>query len=156
MKVRIASFALALWVSPIVALCAQSDRQPSAGVIPIPITVGGNPDKDVLSLNVTPTSNDGSTIYRLTVKDVPVDGFWEVTVYDADGHFQTNQPYTQNNISAKKARDGSIVIQFGGCNRVIRNCLPTMPGWNYVVRLYQPRPEVIAGTWTFPEAQPVR
>jgi hypothetical protein len=153
MKIRISSFALALLLLPIGGLYAQSARQPSAGVIPI--SVGGNPDRDVLSLNVTPSMNDGSTIYRLTVKDVPVDGIWEVTVYDSDGHFQKNEPYTQNSITAKKARDGSIVIQFGGCNRVIRNCLPTTPGWNYVVRLYQPRPEVIDGVWTFPEAQAV-
>jgi hypothetical protein len=36
---------------------------------------GGNPEKDALYLNVTPKKNDGTTIYRLTVKDVPVDGF---------------------------------------------------------------------------------
>ena len=37
---------------------------------------GGNPEKDVLYLNVTPKENDGKTIYKLNVKDVPVDGFW--------------------------------------------------------------------------------
>src|SRR5207245_10380541 len=35
----------------------------------------------------------------------------------------------------------------------IDNCLPTMPGWNYMVRLYRPRAEILNGTWTFPEAQ---
>ena len=35
---------------------------------------GGNPDKDATYLNITPANNDGTTIYRLTVKDVPVDG----------------------------------------------------------------------------------
>jgi heat shock protein HslJ len=30
-----------------------------------------------------------------------------------------------------------------------------MPGWNYTVRLYRPRPEILNGTWKFPEAQPV-
>jgi hypothetical protein len=28
-------------------------------------------------------------------------------------------------------------------------------GWNYMVRLYRPRPEILNGTWKFPEAQPV-
>ena len=37
----------------------------------------------------------------------------------------------------------------------IANCLPTMPGWNYMVRLYRPRAEILNGTWKFPEAQPV-
>ena len=151
MKVTTLCLALALLVSTIGAMYAQSDRHASGSVLPI--SVGGNSTKDVLTLNVTPTSNDGSTIYRLTVKDVPVDGFWDVTVYESDGRVPRS---TQNSITARKARDGSVVIQFGGCNRVIRNCLPTMPGWNYVVRLYQPRPEVIDGEWTFPEAQAVR
>ena len=36
---------------------------------------GGNPDKDATYLNVTPSQNDGRTVYRLDVRDVPVDGF---------------------------------------------------------------------------------
>jgi hypothetical protein len=28
-----------------------------------------------------------------------------------------------------------------------------MKGWNYMVRLYRPRPEILNGTWKFPEAQ---
>ena len=35
------------------------------------------------------------------------------------------------------------------------NCLPIMEGWNYLVRLYRPRPEVLDGTWTVPGATPV-
>jgi hypothetical protein len=31
-----------------------------------------------------------------------------------------------------------------------------MPGWNYIVRLYRPRAEILDGRWTFPEAQPAR
>jgi hypothetical protein len=34
--------------------------------------------------------------------------------------------------------------------------LPITPGWNYIVRLYRPRKEVLDGSWTFPEGQPVR
>jgi len=29
-----------------------------------------------------------------------------------------------------------------------------MPGWNYLVRLYRPRAEIVDGSWKFPEAQP--
>jgi hypothetical protein len=31
-----------------------------------------------------------------------------------------------------------------------------MPGWNYMVRLYRPRAEILNGQWTFPEAHPVQ
>lgn len=33
---------------------------------------GGNPEKDALYLNGTPSRNDGTTVYRLSVADVPV------------------------------------------------------------------------------------
>src|SRR5262245_23051924 len=33
---------------------------------------GGNPDKDAIYLNVTPERNDGSTVHKLKVKNVPV------------------------------------------------------------------------------------
>ena len=106
---------------------------------------GGNPDKDAIYLNVTPAENDGKTVYRLTVKDVPVDGFWSISVYNAEGYFEKNteNAYSLNNITAKKGDDGSITIQFGGCDGNIPNCLPIMPGWNYTVRLYRPRQEIL-------------
>jgi hypothetical protein len=118
---------------------------------------GGNPEKDALYLPITPARNDGNTIYKLTVGDVPVDGFWSVTVYDSEGYFQPNQynAYSVNTITAKKGADGSVAIQFGGCDGEIPNCLPITKGWNYTVRLFLPRPEILDGTWRFPEAQPV-
>ena len=76
---------------------------------------------------------------------------------NAAGYFQKNRydAYTLNNITAEKGADGSVAIQFGGCGGKIPNCLPTMPGWNYWVRLYRPGSEILSGSWIFPEAQPV-
>jgi hypothetical protein len=118
---------------------------------------GGNPVKDAIYLNVTPPKNDGKTIYKLDVKDVPVDGFWSITVYNAKGYLEPNpyNAFSLNNLTAKKGDDGSVTVQFGGCDGKIPNCLPIMEGWNYTVRLYRPRPEIIDGSWKFPEAQPV-
>jgi len=118
---------------------------------------GGNPDKEATYLNVTPGKNDGKTIYKLNVKDVPVDGFWSISLYNAEGYFQKNElnAYSLNNLTAKKDADGSVTVQFGGCDGKIANCLPIMPGWNYTVRLYRPRAEILDGTWKFPEAKAV-
>jgi hypothetical protein len=118
---------------------------------------GGNPDKDAIYLNITPAENDGTTTYKLKVGDVPVDGFWSVSLYNADGYYEKNpyDAYSINNITAMKNDDGSIDVQFGGCDGKIPNCLPVMKGWNYTVRLYRPHPEVLDGTWTFPEPQPM-
>lgn len=119
---------------------------------------GGNPDKDATYLSYNPPKNDGNSVYKLTVPgNVPVDGFWSISLYNKEGYFQKNDlnAYSLNNITAKKSADGSIAVQFGGCDGKIPNCLPTMPGWNYTVRLYRPHQEILDGTWKFPEAQPV-
>jgi hypothetical protein len=107
-------------------------------------------------LNVTPARNDGTTIHRLAAKDVPVDAFWSISVYNAEGRFQKNMlnAYTLNSTRARKGADGSVTVQFGGCDGKVANCLPIMKGWNYMIRLYRPRAEVLNGTWTFPEAKP--
>jgi len=117
---------------------------------------GGNPDKDAIYLNVTPERNDGNTVYKLNVMDVPVNGFWSVSLYDEKGYYEKNpyNAYSINNITAQKSADGSIAIQFGGCDGKIPNCLPIMKGWNYTVRLYRPRDEILNGKWKFPEPQP--
>ena len=116
---------------------------------------GGNPDNDATYLNVTPSRNDGATVHKLVVKDVPVDAFWSISLYNAEGYFQQNEfnAYSLNDITAKKSADGSVAVQFGGCDGKVPNCLPIMAGWNYTVRLYRPRTEILSGKWTFPEPQ---
>jgi len=63
--------------------------------------------------------------------------------------------YNLNNVTAKKNADGSVTVQFGGCDGKIPNCLPIVGGWNWTARLYRPRAEILNGTWKFPEARPV-
>ncbi|QZH63278.1 DUF1214 domain-containing protein [Mycolicibacterium farcinogenes] len=117
----------------------------------------GNPERDALYLTVVPPRNDGATVHRLTVKDVPVDGFWSITVYNQDGYFTPNpqNAYSLNNITAVKDADGATTVQFGGSSDDAANVLPITEGWNYLVRLYRPRPEILDGSWTFPAAEPV-
>ncbi|MFC5578310.1 DUF1214 domain-containing protein [Lysobacter niabensis] len=119
---------------------------------------GLNPDKDAVYLNVFPEKNDGKTPHRLTVKDVPVDAFWSVTAYAADGYFSPNDlnAYSINSVTGKKGEDGAITIQFGGCTKDTPNCLPVTNGWNYMVRLYRPRQEILDGSWSFPAAEPIK
>lgn len=135
----------------------KDEVEPIRHLIGAAMAWGGNPSKDAIYLNVTPSQNDGKTVYRLNVKDVPVDGFWSISVYNTEGYFQKNayNAYTLNNITAQKNADGSVTVQFGGCDGNIPNCLPIMEGWNYIVRLYRPRVEILNGTWKFPEAKPV-
>lgn len=137
------------------AFGAKGEVDPVRFLIAAAVGWGGNPDKDAIYLNVVPKNNDGNGVYKLTVKDVPVDAFWSISVYNAEGYFQKNpyNAYSVNNITAKKDPDGAVTIQFGGCDGKTPNCFPIVPGWNYIVRLYRPRAEVLNGTYEFPEPQ---
>jgi len=116
---------------------------------------GGNPREAAVYQNGAPALNDGKTPRVLTVRDVPVDGFWSITVYNAKGFMEPNalNAYSVNDVTAKRNPDGSVTVHFGGDPGSV-NYLPITEGWNYVVRLYQPREQVVDGSWKFPEAQP--
>jgi hypothetical protein len=118
---------------------------------------GGNPEKDALYLTVTPSENDGTTPYDLVVGEVPIDGFWSISVYDADGYFRKNEmgAYSLNGVTAERDANGTTTIRFGGADPKAPNYLPIAPGWNYTVRLYRPRAEVLDGSWHFPDAHPL-
>lgn len=134
----------------------EADTDPVRHLIGAAAAWGGNSESEALYLNVTPARNDGNSVYRLTVKDVPVKAFWSVSVYNKNGYFTENQQqaYSVNDITADKAPDGSVTVQFGGCaDDNTPNCLPITPGWNYLVRLYQPEKEILSGKWVFPAAE---
>lgn len=118
---------------------------------------GGLPAEAATYLNSVPEKNDGKTPYTLTVKDVPVNAFWSVTLYDGEGWMPVNEynAYSFNSVTSKKDEDGSITIHFGG-DATQTNFLPIVPGWNYIVRLYQPKPEILDKSWAFPIAKPVK
>ncbi|WP_170398481.1 DUF1214 domain-containing protein [Ruegeria arenilitoris] len=118
---------------------------------------GGNPPAAAVYDIQFPDRNDGSIPHTLTVGDVPVDGFWSVTVYDASGYMVPNEAgaYSVNNVTSVPNEDGTVTIHFGDCEDGRVNCLPIMDGWNYVVRLYQPGPEILEDGWALPIALPI-
>jgi len=113
----------------------------------------GQPASTATGIIDSVDSNDGETPYKVTVGDVPVDAFWSITVYNADGYLEPNElgRNSFNNTSATPNDDGSYTLHFGGCDDGRLNCIPITPGWNYTIRLYKPRPEIVDGSWTFPE-----
>ena len=116
---------------------------------------GGFPEHEAFYLNIEPNLPVGA--YELTVKDVPVDAFWSISLYDKEGYFQENEynAYSFNNITGTPNDDCSFTVHFGGDPKSA-NYLHIMDGWNYVVRFYQPHKEIIEGEWVFPDVKPVQ
>jgi hypothetical protein len=77
-------------------------------------------------------------------------------MYNKDGYFEANEKeaYSVSNLTGSPNEDGSFTIYFGG-NPESPNYLPITEGWNYTVRLYQPGPEILDGSWTFPDVESV-
>ena len=117
----------------------------------------GLPARGAIYLVDAVDQNDGQTPYAVTAQDVPVDAFWSITIYNEDGYMEPNElgRNNYNNVTAEPNDDGSITIHMGGCDDGRVNCIPVTPGWSYAVRLYQPREEIINGSWSFPSFEPV-
>ncbi len=115
----------------------------------------GLPEHEAYYLTITPNLPVGA--YQLTVKDVPVDAFWSICLYNKEGYFQENEynAYSVNNVTGTPNKDGSFTVNFGGEPKSV-NYLHITDGCNYTVRLYQPRKEIIEGEWIFPDVKPVQ
>lgn len=156
-KTREALLALGELGHPGVMFGTQKEVDPVAHLIGTAVAWAGSPPKDAIYDLRYPKDNDGKTAHVLTVKDVPVDAFWSVSVYNAKGYFEKNDlgAYSLNSLTAKPNANGSFTIRFGGDPKA-DNHLPIVPGWNYTMRLFRPRKEALDGTWKFPVAQPVK
>ena len=117
---------------------------------------GGLPTSEAVYIGVDPKVPAGE--YQMVFRDVPVDAFWSVSVYNARGFFEPNAEnlYTVNSVTGVRGDDGTVTVRFlastdGG---VPHNAILTPDGWNYLIRLYRPRPEILDRSWTPPELTP--
>lgn len=116
---------------------------------------GGLPESEAFYATVAPGLPVGE--YQLVIGDVPVDAFWSISLYNAEGFFETSDQggCSINQLTALAEPDGSVVVHLGERSDGRPNFLRLMDGWNYTVRLYRPRPEVLDGTWSFPPVKPI-
>jgi hypothetical protein len=135
------------------AFGARSEVDPVQHLLGTAAGWGGLPSHEATYVNVDPGLPVGE--YALTVRDVPVDGFWSISLYNAAGYFEDlGGKVSVNNLTAVRDADGAVTVHFGGCGDGRPNCMPIGEGWNYLVRLYRPREEIVDGRWTFPAIAP--
>jgi hypothetical protein len=135
----------------------KEQADPIRHLIGTALAWGSSPVNDATYRNITPGRNDGVAIHKLTLRDVPPDVFWSIGIFNAQEHSQSGEENQRSlcNATAQPGQDGSIVVQFGGCDGKIPNCLSIMPRWTYTVRVYRARMESRDDKWGFPQAQPV-
>ena len=136
------------------AFGSRQDVDPVRHLVGTAAGWGGLPSSEATYVNVDPGLPVGE--YQVTVRDVPVDGFWSISLYNAHGYFDDDGSVVSvNNLTAQRDSDGAVTVHFGGCDDGRPNCLGIKEGWNYLVRLYRPRTEIRDGTWSFPSVTPV-
>lgn len=133
----------------------KEDVDPVHHLIGTAMGWGGLPESEAFYATVDPGLPVGR--YRIVVRDVPVDAFWSISLYNADGFFEDGEEggFSINQFTAVPEPDCSVVVHLGGCPDGRTNCLRLMDGWNYTVRLYRPRASILDGSWSFPAVEPV-
>jgi hypothetical protein len=108
---------------------------------------------------------NGANRYRVTFapgQQPPNDAFWSLTMYDIDGYLVDNDQdryaVGDSHPPLRKRADGSIVI-------AIQHDRPTEPDVNWLpapsalfrmsLRVYEPKPSVLNGSWTLPPVERV-
>ena len=97
---------------------------------------------------------DSSEPQTLTLRDVPADAFWSLTVYDEEGYPQ-GEVYNINSEFAVVGEDGAVIIHFGGDSSAT-NYMDIYDGWNVVLRIYEPTQAYFNGGWVRPELEMVK
>ena len=80
--------------------------------------------------------------------------FWSVTVYDSQGFLLDDvDNKSVNSYNAERNENGNYTVHFSN-NPDYKNNINIDEGWNYLVRMYEPKLSVISKEWIFPDAFP--
>lgn len=112
---------------------------------------GGLTADQAVYLPYSPDPMSSLSLMKVALKDVPVDAFWSITIYDSEGYPQGDE-YNVNSSFAKPNDDGTVWIYFGAKNdEGYENFMDTFIGWNAILRLYLPTEAYFNESWVQPE-----
>lgn len=98
------------------------------------------PDANARYIGYVQEGGDGTGCYRANYKIPPFNepGFFSITMYDAEGWmFNEKAILNKNNITFNE--NGSFDANFGDCGNNAVNNLPITKGWNFIMRVYEPK-----------------
>jgi hypothetical protein len=83
---------------------------------------------------------DGQGCYKATYSVPPFNegGFFSITMYDADGWMFSDRAIL-NEYNIEFNEDGTFDAYFGDCGDEAKNNLPIVDGWNFLMRVYEPK-----------------
>lgn len=114
------------------------------------------PDANARYIGYVPKDGDSTGCYSANYKIPPFNesGFFSITMYDADGWmFSDKAILNKNNIVFNE--DGSFDANFGECGDNAKNNLPITQGWNFIMRVYEPKLDQL-DAYKLPTAAKVR
>ena len=97
------------------------------------------PDVNARYIAYAPEDGTGAC-YKANYQVPPFNdgGFFSITMYDAEGWmFNEKAILNKNNITFNE--DGSFDANFGECGNNAKNNLPITKGWNFLMRVYEPK-----------------
>jgi len=98
------------------------------------------PDVNARYIGYVQEDGDGTGCYQAHFQVPPFNnsGFFSITMYDADGWmFSEKAILNKNNITFNE--DESFDATFGECGDDAKNNLPITNGWNFIMRVYEPK-----------------
>lgn len=109
------------------------------------------PAKDAVYINYAGPA-DPEKCYTATYETPQTDAFWSITVYGDDG-FMKSDTNVINDRNVTSNDDGTFTAFFGSeaaCGAQA-NRVDISDGWNFLLRIYRPGPEILSGEYTLPE-----